>query len=168
MGRLTEYQEKALAELRERHPDRPAYIHPILGVPVVGPTADEKAEVAQALDQEEKLEVDRYRDPATALEFLRECNGEQAGGVADPSDLCLGATLTSLDEVVAIRVELKIRSAKTEVVARVTTNDGRRLLVHACAAQYSGGFYEPPDYEAVLTETTEEQAAALRAAWGAS
>lgn len=154
-------QDERLAELRERHPDRPAYIHRTLGVPVVGPTAEELREVAEVLDQEGEDEAKALLDKTQALAFVRECNGEPELA----RHLSLGKRIKSVEEIVTATASVRFRGSTCALVARIRTKDGKRLLVHAWQSHFSGSWEEPPDSDAGVDKITEDQAAKLRDAW---
>lgn len=160
----TRQQAEALAELRERHLDRPCYIDSFHGVPVAGPTLDEAREMSEALDNEGREEAARLRELGAALDFIRECNGEPRQRPDD--DLALGFSVESVEEVLASAASFRFRSSTSEVVARVTVQGGGKLLVHTTASNFAGGNYEPPDSETNAVAISEEQAAELAKKWG--
>ena len=161
---IRDREEAALADLRARHPDRRAYIHPIHGVPVVGPTLDELHEVADILGEDEKEERKQLHDPKYVLGFIRECNGEGHGAKA--RDLSLGKRVKSVEKVVAVAARVRMNDSSTDVIARIRTADGKKKLVHASLGYSSGDFYEPPSQEGEVNKLTEEGLAKLLSTGG--
>lgn len=137
-------REKQLAETRAANPGRPVRIDNVTGCVVVGPTLDEVMEVREMMDQDERQETERLKQPKVALDFIRR--------VDLPEEPAFGGNVRKVYEVFDAGVSESFRSSSSYVVARVRTRHGKPFIVVVGESHWSGTMIDPPDYDAFITE----------------
>lgn len=115
------------------------YLHPDLGVPVVGPSPKELEEGLQALDEDSRRAEQSLRDPANAEEYITEIQKQNE----DDPFYSHGHVL----HVFCVHVEQGIRDSGTTIVVET-----EQKYIRAGDAHYSGTYIDPPDSDSYFMD----------------
>lgn len=136
-------REKQLAETRAANPGRPVYVDSVTGCVVVGPTLDEMNEVREMMDQDERIERERLKQPRVARDLIRR--------VDDPDEPVFGSKIRCVFDVYDANVSESFRGSSAWVIARVR-NKRRTFIIFAGESQDNGTRLDPPDYDCFIDE----------------
>ena len=137
-------RQKLLEETRLRNPDRPVKIDSVTGCVVVGATLEERLEVCEMMDEDQKQGEEQLRNPKHALNFIR--------NIDDADEPVFGSRIRKVLKVFHVQAKVSFRESGASIIALVRPRHGKARIVVAGESHYPGTMMDPPDYDASIDE----------------
>jgi len=107
---------------------------------------NDNEDISNIIDQENKRAEDRIRnDTPGLLNQLQEYFNDEESFVP-----------IGILEVLDVSVNTGVKSDKTSVKCRVACSDGKSRVFLYSESSYSGGYWDPPDWDCSCLEIAEE------------